>query len=386
VRSAEPTATPTFAARLDGNPWYIKHEVKTSSYRDAQPGDLLTRIYTVTYRCPEPPCDASVKSDDPDTIAPATANPFTFRDGAYVSSETYRERCVTADGVVIQRAYLVDLTTTIRVTAAELEGGELRATAVEGSQVRNASAGSAAASCPDWRIEHSTTGTRNVQPGIATDFVSSNWAGYIAEPREGRVTHVQGSWVQPAIACPDLGNRFASFWIGIDGFRSETVEQLGTLGQCVGGRPSYAAWWEMYPDPAVEWDMAVHPGDEFSATIDVEGDDFTMTLQNITTGETRTTTQSGPGVERSSAEWIAEPPYVCYTDGSCELAVLSDFGRVRFDDAFAAIDGGPSLPITDPAWQLARDNIETEAGRRVAETSTLSSDGTSFTVNWRPDR
>ena len=61
----------------------------------------------------------------------------------------------------------------------------MTATAVEGSQVRAASAGSAAADCPDWRIDYVTTGSRNVQPGIATDFVSSNWAGYIAEPREG---------------------------------------------------------------------------------------------------------------------------------------------------------------------------------------------------------
>lgn len=50
------------------------------------------------------------------------------------------------------------------------------------------------------------------------------------------------------MTCPSHSAQYASFWVGIDGYSSGSVEQLGTHSDCVGkGRASYYAWWEMYP-------------------------------------------------------------------------------------------------------------------------------------------
>ena len=48
-------------------------------------------------------------------------------------------------------------------------------------------------------------------------------------------------------AAPAGGFPYSSFWVGIDGYSSSSVEQLGTDSDCAGNTPDYYAWWEMYP-------------------------------------------------------------------------------------------------------------------------------------------
>src|SRR5713226_10107549 len=79
-------------------------------------------------------------------------------------------------------------------------------------------------------------------------FTSTNWSGYAVTGSKGSVTDAKGSWTVPAIvgSCPST-NQYSSFWVGIDGFNSGSVEQTGTDSDCQNGQPVYYAWFEFYP-------------------------------------------------------------------------------------------------------------------------------------------
>src|SRR5271165_3522741 len=79
--------------------------------------------------------------------------------------------------------------------------------------------------------------------------VSTNWSGYAVTGANGSVTSVTGSWVVPPATCTEAGGSkaYASFWVGIDGWNSSSVEQTGTDSDCSSGKPLYYAWYEFYP-------------------------------------------------------------------------------------------------------------------------------------------
>ena len=54
---------------------------------------------------------------------------------------------------------------------------------------------------------------------------SSNWSGYAASAPANSVSYVAGSWVVPTASSKTNG--YSSVWVGIDGYNSSTVEQIG---------------------------------------------------------------------------------------------------------------------------------------------------------------
>src|SRR5947209_2194209 len=102
-------------------------------------------------------------------------------------------------------------------------------------------------------------------PSAAT---STNWSGYAVQAPAGSVTAVYGSWMVPAVT--GKGTSYSSAWVGIDGFASRTVEQIGTDSDLSAGQPVYYAWYEMYPHPAVSLSLKVQPGDTISASVTYE--------------------------------------------------------------------------------------------------------------------
>src|SRR5438046_6649382 len=64
-------------------------------------------------------------------------------------------------------------------------------------------------------------------------FQSTNWSGYAVTGASGSVSDAKGSWTVPAIqgSCPST-NQYSSFWVGIDGFSSGTVEQKIGRASC----------------------------------------------------------------------------------------------------------------------------------------------------------
>src|SRR5262249_13897571 len=80
---------------------------------------------------------------------------------------------------------------------------------------------------------------------------SSNWSGYVAatnldSPQAGTVTYVTGSWVVPGVGAASTGSFDSAVWVGIDGYNTNTVEQVGTEQKVVNGQLTDYAWWEMY--------------------------------------------------------------------------------------------------------------------------------------------
>jgi Peptidase A4 family len=196
---------------------------------------------------------------------------------------------------------------------------------------------------------------------------SSNWSGYSAI--NGRYTSVSASWTQPTANCTSA-TTYSSFWVGLDGYGSNTVEQTGTSADCNGGSPRYYAWYEMYPKFPVNLSLTINPGDSISASVTTDGGGrFTLTITNNSNGQSSTTTQRLPRAKLASAEAIAEAP-----SGSGGVLPLTNFGTVNFTST--TVNGQP-IGTFNP------DKIDMVSGSTLkAQTSGLSGD-TNFSVTWK---
>lgn len=204
-----------------------------------------------------------------------------------------------------------------------------------------------------------------VTPDIS-DSTSGNWSGYVATG--GGFTSVGAGWTQPAVACGSQ-TTYSSFWIGLDGDGSGTVEQIGTEADCSGGSPVYAAWYEMYPGGPVEFSSAISPGDALHASVTYNGSGrFTLVLADRTKGWTHTSTPHLDNPALASAEVVAEAP-----SDAAGVLPLSDFQSVAFSGA--TVNGlalGAFQP--DPVTMA-------NGGTTRATPGPLSSSG-GFTVTW----
>jgi hypothetical protein len=227
---------------------------------------------------------------------------------------------------------------------------------------RSSSAGSASA------------GSSSAESGAARNTVtaaaSENWAGYAAAGTAGAFTRVSASWAEPAVTCSS-DETFSSFWAGLDGDGTSTVEQTGTEADCADGAASYQGWFEMFPAAPVFFSQTVKPGDAMSAAVVANGGgSFTLTLADSTQGWTETTQQTSDTAQLGSAEIIAEAP----SDGDGQVLPLSDFGAVTFTDA---------LIDNDAIGSLSTVQVAMESAANVAEaTPSALADGDAFTVTF----
>ena len=121
---------------------------------------------------------------------------------------------------------------------------------------------------------------------------SQNWAGYTSAGAAGTFTSVSAAWAEPAVTCTAT-DTFSSFWVGLDGDGTNSVEQTGTEADCNGGNAVYQGWFEMFPAAPVFFDNPVQPGDAMSASVVANGGGaFTLTLTDSTQGWTQTTNQT----------------------------------------------------------------------------------------------
>jgi hypothetical protein len=259
----------------------------------------------------------------------------------------------------------------------------------------------AACACALAAVPAASAATTDVQQAT-----SANWSGYVVGSSSGsqNFSSVSGSWVQPAAKCTASNSgQYSAFWIGLGGSgqsQTEALEQDGTEADCsANGTPSYFAWYELVPAAPVKVDLAIHPGDRISSKVSVSGQQVTMHLSNETTGQSYDKTLQMPNqTDTSSAEWIAEAPSQCGQGASgCTPLPLTDFGTVQFSDATATSTDGHTGTISDPEWSAAAVTLSPGAsedglGTQFASTSTdstggatpssLSSDGSSFSVAW----
>jgi hypothetical protein len=220
---------------------------------------------------------------------------------------------------------------------------------------------------------------RHIREGSAA---SLNWSGYAVTGPNGSVTDVQGSWTVPAVTCPG-GTQYSSFWVGIDGFNSNSVEQIGTDADCYSGQPAYYAWFEFYPHPMFTINnLAVHPGDVMSAEVQYmsRARQFTVTINNLTTGHSFSTSTKVNSAQRSSAEWIAEAP-----SSAGGILPLADFGTVSFGThgSDTTTLNGTTGAIGSFTSNYAITMVD-DAGnaKTVPVPSALTSGESSFSVEW----
>jgi Peptidase A4 family len=212
-----------------------------------------------------------------------------------------------------------------------------------------------------------------------TNYVSGNWAGYVASGSSGSTTKVAGAWVQPTATCTS-GSSYAVFWVGIDGAfsPSSTVEQVGTLLHCSGSTVTQYAWWELFPLNAIQkiTTITVHSGDHITASVTYSGGTYTMSIKDGTHSFSKTGTQSG--TVRNSAECIAERPSVGGTPTH-----LTKFGTVTFSSCTGTISGhSGGIGTFSSVGKITMESLLT--GHAVlASPGALNSTKTSFSVTWK---
>jgi hypothetical protein len=234
-----------------------------------------------------------------------------------------------------------------------------------------------------------------------------NWSGYAVaaanapatptSPTGVTVTSVAGSWVIPQANCSGHSSQYSSFWVGLDGWYSNSVEQIGTDSDCSNGTPSYYAWYEFYPQPSYYALTNLAAGDIISASVtyNASSKNFTATL-SVNGGTPFRTTFTPRGrtgtPQLSSAEWIAEAPCCTRSGGVLPLA---NFGTAYFGQDYTSIAGtnyatvnGVTEPINyfltaSPATWWSCTMVNENTGAAMATPSGLSSDpSSSFSVVW----
>jgi hypothetical protein len=277
-----------------------------------------------------------------------------------------------------------------RPTAACRAGVVLAVAVVLGAGVvAQAVTATPAGAAPSHRVSSPDRPPRAKFQGVTAKHspaISLDWAGYAVTG--ATITTVSGSWVQPAVACPDNKATESAFWVGIDGFAATdpTVQQIGTDSDClkgskkVPGGPSYYAWYEMYPGSIVVLPptYALAAGDAMSASVTLVGGAYQLVLTDaghwtFSTLQVPTTTPLD-----ASAEWIVEAPTTC-KGTKCKPVKLADFGSVGFTGASAN-----GLPISSSAFQPDTISMSknTKGTKVKASTSALGSGGDAFTVTW----
>jgi hypothetical protein len=251
-----------------------------------------------------------------------------------------------------------------------------------GASTAAASPSASAAAAARTAIEHLAIGQHGSVHRVAghasrvkglTQVESSNWSGYA--DTGSSFSKVTGSWTEPKGTCSSRTESLAAFWVGIDGYSSDSVEQDGTLIECYRGTAYNYTWWEMYPTNDIQVvGETLAPGDKISASVVRSGTSYTLTVTDSThTADSFTTTQTCSGCANSSAEWIAEAP-----SGSSGVYPLADFGTFSLSGA-TVTEGSTSGVIssfTDDEITMADSS-----GRVEAQPGALNG-GNAFSVAW----
>jgi hypothetical protein len=195
---------------------------------------------------------------------------------------------------------------------------------------------------------------------------SSNWFGYnqgTLEQGSKLFNSITGDWTVPT-ATQHTGGQAedSSNWIGIGGgcidagctATDSTLIQTGTEQDVdTTGAASYSAWWELVPAPSLTIsNMTVGPGDHMHASISevvADSDVWTITIEDVTRGETFTQTAPYPSTH-ASAEWIEETPLEIGTNaGFAALPSLTNpaFSSATVNGAPAGLKASEEMDLTD---------------------------------------
>jgi hypothetical protein len=253
--------------------------------------------------------------------------------------------------------------------------------AANASQAGGSSAARAAAiaqaAIKDLSIgQHATDQRTGVTAQVAglTQVQSTNWSGYA--DTGSNFSKVTATWTEPSPSSCGFTVSLAAFWVGIDGYTSDSVEQDGTLIECYFGSLYQYTWWEMYPTNDIQTvGDTLAAGDSISASVVRSGDSYTLAVTDSThPANSFSTTQTCSDCANSSAEWIAEAP-----SGELGVYPLEDFGSWTAANATVAegTDQGVISTFTDDEITMVDSS-----GDVKAQPGPLNSGGNGFSVTW----
>ena len=218
-------------------------------------------------------------------------------------------------------------------------------------------------------------------------FTSRNWGGYISYPFQLQpdINVVKATWVQPVVHC-EAAQAWTVFWVGIDGWFNNTVEQGGSSAYCPvkGGAPRYELWWEMYPTVAIQETLPTKAGDTITASVRYvpATKRFVIVVKDVTSGKSFTKNEacaSGLTCSRTSADVITED---VGRFGSGGYFPLANYGTMTYTGSGVTDVAGHHGAIASPYWNDAAVT-EASGGVTYATVSALSAAGTSFRVTWK---
>lgn len=167
---------------------------------------------------------------------------------------------------------------------------------------------------------------------------SSNWAGYAVTALGNSLSYnnVSGSWAVP-IAYGASGSLGAQ-WIGLGGYNSSDLLQLGTIEEMSQQKEVVELFWEKLP-AAAQNVGSVPVGSKITTKIAKSKNGiWALTFYVVTPKGQRITKVIKTNVDTayvqgmgSSAEWISEDP----SDGNGNLYPLANTGTVQYTNATA---------------------------------------------------
>jgi hypothetical protein len=162
----------------------------------------------------------------------------------------------------------------------------------------------------------------------------------------------------------------SSYWVGLDGDGTNTVEQIGIEADCDGDIQVYSGWYEMFPNAPVFFTNPVKPGDIIDASVTAEGAGvFMLSLYDMTQNWTQITQQTSTAATLGSAEVITEAPNV-----AGQIEPLANFGITVY--SAAAIN---NVAIAAPIDEITMVSAE---GTTLAVPSQISGGVGNFSVGW----
>ncbi len=225
-------------------------------------------------------------------------------------------------------------------------------------------------------------------PGATTySAETTNWAGYAVTG--ATFDSVRATWVQPAVTC-QTANSWTVFWVGLDGFGGDTVEQGGSYALCggVGSTPVYSLWWEMWPTNDVQTVTLSQPlraGDVIQASVvyDPSTADYTITVEDETTSQTFSEVEACAAdltCLNATAEAVTEAP----TMGSGDLFPLANYGAMAYTSASVTDSTGFTGALNAPQWTTYSISENNETPPNYSSVSPLNANGNGFSVTWVP--
>jgi hypothetical protein len=220
---------------------------------------------------------------------------------------------------------------------------------------------------------------------LSTSNTSLNWAGYVVStninnPSVNSVDAVVGSWNVPVLKSK---NSLCVIWIGIDGYLSKTIEQIGTAHEVRNGQQIDYAWFSMSPNNSfLINDFTVRKNDSITASVKFQGNNqfvlqiINNTLQQFATVPLHLTKNDA---QRLTAQWIVE------ANSQIECA---NFHEIQFSDCQATINNvkqsissASNCILTMVNSTMVKNNNEDISQARVI-VSDLTNQGKNFKAKW----